>query len=85
MATNKKKLKPPAGLPPIGKMLSKAERDQIDIDLFAEGGSVYEITQPDGKRYRITNKGLVPMTGSKAQAVVKRQRKAKKPASTATE
>jgi Zn-dependent peptidase ImmA (M78 family) len=69
---------------PKRRAWTRAERDQADIDIFEEGGSAYEVTR-NGKRYRFTKDGLIPVeeweakkgAGQAAQATVKKKRKAK--------
>jgi hypothetical protein len=59
----------------LNKRSSDSEKSAWDA-----GGSAYEITKADGKRYRVTKDGLIPITGTEAQNVLKRQRKRRKPA-----
>ena len=59
-----------------GKPLTQAQRDAVDEKLFADGG--FEIIRK-GKRLRMNAQGnFVPVTGTQAQQVIKKQRKSKK-------
>jgi hypothetical protein len=59
-----------------GRPLTQAERDAIDEEIFADGG--YEIWDENGKRLVMQGDGtFVPITGSKAQEIVKKKRKRK--------
>lgn len=60
------------------KQLSRAEREKIDADLFRTEGISGIVTEMDGVEYKVTTQGLVPLTGSKAQQIIRRKPKTKK-------
>lgn len=62
--------------PKLPKPLTREQKDKAEERLWKQGGSSIE-TEMDGVRYKVTPQGLVPITGSQAQKIIKKQRKPK--------
>lgn len=59
------------------KALTLEERSKLDDEMYKQGGRSMIVIQ-DGKKYTVEPDGsLKPVTGSQAQAAVKKQRKGK--------